>query len=216
MTSERTLLVNGSVIKAGRRAKGFPTRAAFFRHLESRKLRISEDTLRRCEESPTKRHRSYLGTLEILAKELDLPVDDLVVNEGIEQVAPAASFRDCSGRWEVTGRDIVVEGHFEYPNGPKTFAAEITIVIDPESCSVSAQGRDHDEDQLTFTGRVRENGNQIVGQYEIDNKRLHVYGTVNAEYHSCGRRISGFYLGRDTGHGTSFILGSLDLKLLDP
>ncbi|QDU00408.1 hypothetical protein V6x_00810 [Gimesia chilikensis] len=209
MENKKTFLVNGSSIKAARVKKGFLSRRAFADHLGS----LGIDTLSRCEKSPQKPHRAYLNTLKILSDALDVSPENLIIDDTDLETGNKLAIRDCSGIWQVIGQDIVVKEHFDYPNGPKKIEAKIEIKVDLEKCKIFATGYDHDNDPLHFEGSIYENGNHIVGEYFVKNDRLHVYGTLNLQYHGCGKRMSGYYVGRETGQGTTYILGNLVMEL---
>jgi len=200
------LLVNGPALSALRIARSHATCGDLSRAL-GRKL--SDDTLGRWEQSPTRPQHAFRSKLSIAADFFDVALETLVVHEG--PLSPTV--RSCAGTWRARGDDIAVEGHFEYPNGPKWFEADVTLRVDGET--VIAQGVDHNQDLLSFFGYVREAGNFIVGTYTIANDRLHDYGTVILHFESCGKRMTGFYVGRDTGQGSTYILGSMTMKRIE-
>lgn len=203
MSNERTVLVNGQNLKAARNSKKIASRAEFHRRLKAANIEIHEDTLSRYEHSPNPPHFAFLASLTQIAEFLGVPTNYLIIDE--------RPIRDCSGVWDASGGDIAVPGHFEYRNEPKLLTAR--VVVRMEGVNVFGEGEDHDRDPLSFSGIAKENGNVIVGHYSIENPRMHVYGTLNLKFEGCGKRITGFYLGRETGQGTTFILGSLELRL---
>jgi hypothetical protein len=211
--SRKFSLVNGDAIVTARKAMGYPTRAKFWRErIAVTDEPISRDALDRCEQSPTKPHHALDSTLEKLSKILNVSKDSLVIPED-EIAGGPVKIRDCSGKWEITGGDIVVKEHFEYPNGPKPVGG--TIDIKTAGTVVKAEGDFYDGDKIQFRGWLEEGGDHLIGTYEILNKRMRIYGTINLQYLACGKRMKGWYLGRETGHGLPYILGSLELTLLE-
>lgn len=204
MPQSRTVLANGPEIIAARMARGFTTPEELAKETSDLDI-MSLDTLRRCEDSPDPPHTPFRTKLEALAKYLGTDLDRFTLKKG--PIAPGV--RSCAGCWDVAGKDIVVPDHFVYPNGPKGLTAR--VIVKTHGDTVIAEGEDHDRDHLSFFGYLREHGNHVVGHYTVKNEKLHVYGTVNLHFESCGNRLNGFYMGRDTGHGSTFILGKMTM-----
>ncbi|EAQ81165.1 hypothetical protein [Blastopirellula marina] len=215
MGAEKGPLINGEAITKARFEHGFRTRNAFIAHLQTEGIELSRDVVGRYETSlDGRRHRGSFEKLAIYERIFGQPVEDFVVGEnGVGIEASQLKIRDCSGHWETSGEDIVVPGHFDYPNGVKKHTAKIELRL--EGNRVVGEGYDHDFDKVAIEGRVQEGGNHLAGTYEIQNDRMRIYGSVHLEYLACGKRMRGFYLGRETGHGVSFILGRLELSLMD-
>jgi hypothetical protein len=209
---EKTALVNGPALIEARKARGYLKRSQLAAVLEARGI-LSRDALEKWERSPDKPHRALWQGLALVAEFLTVPLEWLVVRDG--PIPPPR--RNCAGEWHARGYDIIVPGHFDYPNGPKFFEADVVVKV--HGGALTAEGLDHDKDFLSFFGHLREDGNFIVGNYTVANERLHAYGTVNLRFESCGNRITGFYVGRETGHGSTFILGNMvmdRIKKSDP
>lgn len=118
-----------------------------------------------------------------------------------------ADAMDLAGIWNMEGGDIVVPGHFEYlPNSPSC-----TLTIRQHGLRILAEGTDHDGDSVSAAGKLTEGGNFIFAEYRIRNPRMHHYGVLALKYLGDQKTMRGFYLGRDTGHGTGLILGWLRL-----
>jgi len=200
--SERGVLVEGAVLAEVRRTRGYRSRAALADALGD----ISIDTLDRWEKSPSPPWRANPNLLNSVADFLEVQVEALIHREG--PIPPRE--RSCAGNWRARGDDIIVPGHFEYPAGVKFVEAEVSVRVMGET--VIAEGLDHDRDFLSFFGYTREGGNFIVGTYTVANEKLHAYGTVILHFASCGDRMTGFYVGRDTGQGSMFILGNMTME----
>jgi transcriptional regulator with XRE-family HTH domain len=203
MKRERSVAANGEAIENYRRTLGVTTSEL------AQQAGVSKDTVRRALRS----ERVFEKTMAKIARALDKPLSSVLIESCDQGLRLAGGIRDASGRWQITGEDIVVPGHFEYAIPPKRFTAEIDIIQTAKDGRVEivAAGRDQDNDIVNFDGELTENGNYIFGRYSIKNDRMHVYGNVFVEYLGDGKTMKGHYLGRDTGHDSGTILGSLTL-----
>lgn len=210
--AKNELKVNGDAVIKARKELGFYSRPTFLEHLQKLNMQISIDTLERYERStPDKPHYAQASTITILADVLKCPMKSLILDNDEINGKPIRQ-RNCAGTWLVQGGDIVVPKHFEYPNGPKPLKAEVKITVD--GTAVDAIGKDHDGDVVRLKGRLEEGGDHIIGTYEVLNDRMRIYGTVNLQYLACGKKMKGWYLGRETGQGLPYILGHLELTLV--
>lgn len=202
----RKVLVNGAEIIKARKAKGYERR---FHLLDALKAHspISYHTLNKYEHSPNPEGFAFVKKLQRLADFLEVDVERLIIRNRSLRTPPGPGPRRCVGTWKMLGEDILVPGHFDYPNGTMGFSA--TVVVRQEGDTIFAEGKDHDLDPVEFQGIVREDGNIVMGQYTVFNERKHVYGSIALQFLSCGNKLKGFVLGRETGQGSPFILNSV-------
>ena len=177
----------------------------------AKKSGLSLATIKRYEGSSIDElQHGYHDNLDILANTLEIDSESLVFKTNDDAETNGPVYRDCSGKWRVTGTDIHVAEHFEYPNDPKGFVAEMTLEV--HGSKFGSKGIDDDGDEQVFSGTLHENGNFLIGAYRVKNNRMNAYGSAVLQYLGCGTRMEGFYLGRDVGQGGTFILGRLSVE----
>ena len=211
-------IANGPEIIRRRVEAEYRTRAAFVRTLEDKTgSGLSKDTIAQCEGSELgidKEWRPDYGIFKCLADFLNCEPKDLYYapDEVVPWPKGNSGMVDCLRQWFLRGDDVEVVDYFEYPNGPKGITATVEIKLDTETGLLTADGIDHDKDPCQFSGRVRDNGRKIVGEYEINTGRQHIYGSLMLVYHNCGRLMTGYYVGLGTEHGSELILVQVTLK----
>lgn len=122
--------------------------------------------------------------------------------------------RCVTGTWSGSGEDIFVRTHFEYKIEPLTYPLEVNLQQTP-SGKVTGTAKSRDRELLSIQGEIKETGNFVFAEYHSLNRAVHDYGYVVLAFDSSGDKMTGFFLGRERGHGTTFMLARIELKRAD-
>lgn len=158
--------------------------------------------------------RAYRKTLALVADELETDTR-LLIKGGLpspeNRPVASAKLRKVTGRWIITGADIQAPPHFVYQ--PKPLGGAIELKQD-EQGNIEGEGVDHDKAPLFFKGEFI-GLDHLRGKYDVEHPRMStVSGVLVAKFELCGTKITGFYLGRETGgYGQDFLLAKITLTL---
>lgn len=106
-------------------------------------------------------------------------------------------------------------GHFDYAIENATYNIQCdfkqTGTVVKANFIVTARFRS----RVSLEGVAKEDGNFFVLQYQNLEPEFNDYGSLLLEYDGFGTKLTGFFIGRETGHKTLFVLASIALERME-
>jgi hypothetical protein len=117
--------------------------------------------------------------------------------------------RRISGRWEGEAKDLVVPGRIEYDIEPVTY--QINMTVKQNGWQFTAEGhligQEKTPQPFEAHGSLKEDGNYVVFEWSNTDPTIGDYGIALLEHTADGKRLEGYYVGRERIHSLKVIFG---------
>jgi hypothetical protein len=155
-------------------------------------------------------------TLNALARELRVQQSALLIHTSDHQVG--ARYRDISGNWSGYGKDIALPPDITYNIKPVNYKFQVSISQTELDFEAEGQivGQEGIEQPFTAQGHLREDGNYVIMQWVNADPTINDYGIALLEYTADGKRLEGYFLGRERIHNSNFIFGNVCATRVKP
>ena len=146
------------------------------------------------------------ATAQRIATAIGLPVESLVEPIEVPQI------RSVAGRWRGCCRDIVMPPHFAYARRSLKYAIHCDLKQDGNAVTGDCTVTGKVTSRVAVRGTAKEAGNVFLLESSNREPVFQDYGSVVLEYDADGQTLRGFFLGRELGHKTPFVLASVELR----